>query len=142
MLFLFLNINLCFFYFQNCHKGKQASGYQASVLNHFQNNHSDCRVISQTSCQLSSPAVPYIVNWGCDDAELNSSAFNDVFIEDNYCTTENDYDSRYGGKHSILLFLFSPMICLFDVFKILSNKITCSKYKKMQNFMFYKNKIV
>jgi hypothetical protein len=62
----------------------------ASVFNNFADQRSD---------QTEIPPLPYVVNWTCDDQELNSSAFNDVFIEDNYnyCTTENDYDSKYGG---------------------------------------------
>jgi hypothetical protein len=71
------------------------SVHQAVILNTFPNNHTDCRFIAQSEPQ----SVPYVVNWATnDDQELNSSAFNDVFIEDNYnCRTDNDYDdSKYG----------------------------------------------
>lgn len=76
---------------------QQATGgiYKASVLNHFPNNHTDCHVLSPSN---SSHQMPYVVNWAYDELEHNSSQFNDVFIEDNYCTTENDYDSHYGGN--------------------------------------------
>jgi len=70
-----------------------------SIFNN-NNNNNNPNQVSECSNPTQITPLPYVVNWTCEDHELNSSAFNDVFIEDNYnyCTTENDYDSKYGGQ--------------------------------------------
>ena len=72
--------------------GKQAKYSPTSlclrgpVFNHFPNNHSDCRITSNTS---SNSQMPYVVMWpGSEDNDINLSIYNDVFIEESYTTPD------------------------------------------------------